>query len=170
MIPDESVTAPAREKWESWKPALAACLAVTKGPVLEIGVGHYSTHWLHDVCLASGRTLVSFEEDPEWYEAVSGLKTEGHSIFNDTYDKLMYERQHAEETWSVVFMDHSPGPRRGRDLLLFLGNAEYVVIHDFHKEVEEAVRAFMPAHCKLAVTPLDPPTAILSLRRELPPL
>ena len=121
MIPDESVTAPAREKWESWKPALAACLAATKGSVLEIGVGHYSTHWLHDLCQAEGRTLFSFEEDKEWYEAVSALRTVGHYIFNDTYDKLLHE--HAYGEYSVVFMDHSPGPRRGRDLLLFLGNA-----------------------------------------------
>lgn len=168
MIPDESVTAPAREKWESWKPALAACLTATKGSVLEIGVGHYSTHWLHDVCQAAERTLVSCEEDKEWYEAVEGLRDVGHYIYNDSYDKLLPER--TRQQWSVVFMDHSPGPRRGQDLLLFLPIADYVVIHDYHLAIEEAVKAVLPANCKIAVTPLDPPTAILSLRRELPPV
>ena len=37
-------------KWQSHLPALLACIAVTHGPVLELGVGHFSTPHLHALC------------------------------------------------------------------------------------------------------------------------
>jgi hypothetical protein len=37
-------------KWGSHLPSLAACLASSRGPVIELGVGHFSTPFLHAYC------------------------------------------------------------------------------------------------------------------------
>ena len=69
--------------WTSWLPALAHALGRSVGPVLEIGIGHFSTPFLHEYCKATDRNLVSVEADPQWLAGFVGMETHGHQFLSD---------------------------------------------------------------------------------------
>jgi hypothetical protein len=107
--------------WGSHLPPLAACLGATSGPVLEIGSGIFSTPVLHAYCRGAGRVFISVEEHPQWVE-----KMRDFGVRFLEYDKL---GELPRLSWSVVFIDHSPGFRRAQDAILFRDSAEFIVIH-----------------------------------------
>lgn len=100
----------------------------TTGPVLEIGCGKWSTPICAAFCKASEREFLSIDEDRRWAKPPTKFVR---------YDDVL-PRLAADGDWSVVLMDHSPGERRPADALRFLGAAEYVVCHDYAKELEAA--------------------------------
>ena len=156
-----------RAEWSSFMPALMACLENTTGDVLEIGVGHYSTSALHDYCAGQKRTLVSAEEDEEWGMQFSHRYIAVDHLFNlGDYDDMIPLLVQMGP-WSVVFLDHSPGPRRAADMMPFLDCAEFIVVHDYHLAIEEA---FRPLVVGLAchVIQSKPPTAVFSKHRPIP--
>lgn len=107
-------------------PALVACVAVTDGPVLELGLGEFSTPVLHALCFR-GRKLVSLDHDQRALDNFGCLASDWHEVRLDpnyaSLDRL------AREPWGVVLVDHWPSERRAADALKFLG-AEFVVVHD----------------------------------------
>jgi hypothetical protein len=150
-------------KWSSFMPALGKALAVTTGPVLEIGVGHFSTPFLHAYCEGAKRRLVSLEADAAWgdeFEKSYGQNPETHSFIIGpyVYDVLRLSK------WGVVFIDNSPGGEaRLRPFLAFSGSAQRLVIHDFHRENSEAIMPQIEAMgMKVDVYgKYDPPTALI---------
>lgn len=110
-------------------PPLLACLAVTEGPVLEMGIGEYSTPVLHAFC--QRRPLVSVENNEPWFEQFAALyRTLNHIfILAPDYDVVLPSLVSAR--WSVAFLDHSSGLRRGADALALKDSAQYIVIHDY---------------------------------------
>src|SRR4051794_13514900 len=107
-------------------PTLLKAVALTTGPVLEIGCGMYSTFCLHSACY--GRKLVSLETDPDWFGRFTGLRSDTHSLLfghhYDAFDGLIRGRD-----WSVVLIDHSPAERRIVDAVKVL-RATTVILHD----------------------------------------
>ncbi len=99
--------------WGSHLPALLACLADTVGPVLELGIGHFSTPALHAYCVQADRTLVSLESDPKWYEQFRKFQGGKHFIIQADYDWWMSSS--CEQSWSVALIDNSPGGKRRAD-------------------------------------------------------
>lgn len=169
MIPAQSVTDPAREKWESFQPLLLATLNATKGPVLEIGVGYYSTPWLHTICALAGRPLTSVEESEEWLEVFQRhYECEGHAFIGGPYFSLLPKL--AEEKWGVIFLDHSPGPRRAQDLALFLQcqSAEFIVVHDYHEAIREAIDPLLTIYPSHVDAKREPPTLLVSCGQLIP--
>ena len=61
-------------------PVLTACVATAKGPVVECGVGHYSTPILRAMCSVRGVPLTSLDECQEWAEAMSESYAGWHSV------------------------------------------------------------------------------------------
>ena len=116
------------DPYETHLPALLSCLAVTTGPVLEVGIGEFSTPLLHAACVQRG--LVSVEADADWFHKFAEIfRRYNHDfIFSPVYNALP---NLAQQNWSVVFIDHSPGIRRVPDALLFRKRADYIVIHDY---------------------------------------
>lgn len=118
--------------WGSHLPALLACVAATDGPVLEVGMGYYSTPNLHSAC--RGRQLVSIEADAAFasrfddFEDIVHGRPSGHVIVKRPYDDVLpgFGKTH----WSVVFLDESPGDDRGKHLAM-IPDADYYVIHDW---------------------------------------
>lgn len=136
---EKSVTDPAVEQWASYMPALLTMLACTKGPVLEVGMGHYSTPVLHAICEAECRPLVSLEDNMEWAKEFAHLSSgEGgsHQIVVGPYDELI--QRFKQQRFSIAFLDHSPGPRRGSDMSELFNSVDYFVVHDFHDAIAEA--------------------------------
>jgi hypothetical protein len=107
-------------------PALVPCVVTTDGPVLELGLGEFSTPVLHSLCFRT-RTLLSVDGDPTAIYNFSQLGDPWHEIRYDPDYRSLDEL--GLEFWSVVFVDHWPAERRAADVLKFT-NTEFLVIHD----------------------------------------
>lgn len=162
-------------EWGSHFPPLMACLAATKGPVLEVGMGNFSTPVLHSYCLAypyhpvtSYRDLVSVEENSDWFHQFSDLMGHRHRILHSEYGVL--EKLSRQTFWSVVFIDEWPEERRAGDALLFKDSAEYIVIHDVQSEgVMGNLRPLLHNwKYQKTYTRYLPATIVLSNTREIP--
>lgn len=116
-------------------PVLMNIFNITDGPVLELGMGLFSTPYLHWACYEKKRKLVSCESRLEWIEIFDfsdkrevrndygGYHTVYHVEDWDAFDVL-------QEHWSVVLIDHAPGPRRHVEAARLANNADYIVLHD----------------------------------------
>jgi len=107
-------------------PILAACVARTQGPVLELGCGEYSTPMLHFLC--NGRRLVSLEDDPDWINKYKELETNWHTL--QFVDKWADARIIDEVKWDVAFVDHAPAEQRIQEIKRLKNLAKHIVIHD----------------------------------------
>ena len=106
-------------------PLLMKAVAETTGPILELGCGLYSTTPLHWACWVPQRKLVTYENNPGFFDFLKAYQTEWHEVHCiDDWDAI-----DISGPWSVAFVDHEPGLRRGIELGR-LTHAEYVVVHD----------------------------------------
>jgi hypothetical protein len=120
------------DPWGSHLPALIACASATDGPILEVGVGYYSTPILHALCQGSERRLMSVDEDLDFAENFKSTYARPWHGFTYSPDYAVLADL-AKEQWSVVFIDNGkspPGARRGADAALFARSATFVVVHD----------------------------------------
>ena len=107
-------------------PALMRALALTDGPVLELGMGLFSTPYLHYACKLAGRPLVSYENDAGWAAIFKPYQSAGHSIcVVDDWSRGDFVRG-----WSVVLVDHSPSERRVTEIRSLANLARIIVAHD----------------------------------------
>ncbi len=112
-------------------PILMKAIALTGGPILELGCGVYSTNPLHWACWESKRRLVTYENNPRFFDFLKKYETDYHEVHCiDDWDAV-----DLSERWSVAFIDHEPGPRRGIELGR-LAHAEYVIAHDTERKAE----------------------------------
>ena len=116
------------DPWGTHFPILAACVARTKGPVLELGCGWYSTFMLHLLCSPGKRRLVSLEARREWLEKFKDLRTDSHELHRvEDMDRFTLID---EVDWDVALVDHSPGTRRVREIERLKKRARHIVVHD----------------------------------------
>ncbi len=111
-------------------PVLMKAVSITTGPILELGCGIYSTNPLHWACFVAKRKLVTYENNPEYYDFLKAYVRDFHEVNCITeWDSL-----DLSGPWSVAFIDNEPGPsepdeRRWQECAK-LQHAEYVVLHD----------------------------------------
>ena len=106
---------------------LFACVARTKGPVIELGMGNYSTRQLHQMCVPYNRPLCSVETNGEWASQFDDLKCALHGI---QIVSGMEDYRPIDTSWDVAFVDHHPAERRRVDVLRLAEKTRYIVIHD----------------------------------------
>ena len=109
-------------------PCLIKAMSKTTGDVLELGMGVFSTPYLHYQCLLSNRKLVSYDNNKGWAQWFInyGYQNPNHEIIAvDNYDDAQIEK-----AWDVVLVDHSPIERRVIDTRRLANLAKYIVIHD----------------------------------------
>ena len=170
-IPPQMKTA---TEWGSHLPALLACIAVTDGPVLELGMGHFSTPQLHALCVASGRFLVSIEQDTEWHEEFKKYAHEYyHEIRTGAYCALLDEAatDGLTDKWGVAFIDHSPGgANRANAFKQLIEVSDYVVMHDAQRDAEnfKAVEPMLEGVNWYLCTGYFPHTLVCSKTRPIP--
>lgn len=159
------MTADEQRRWGSHLPVLAACVALTEGPVLELGVGWFSTPLLHALCGLKERLLISVESDQEWIRKLPPYHCGWHRMVHSGYDEFSAL---PPGELSVVFIDNSPGgERRRRDFERYLPLARFVVVHDYHRENEEAIRPLLAGVAHRVFDPAGVPT-LLASRENFP--
>jgi len=116
-------------------PVLMKVMDITDGPVLELGMGLFSTPYLHWACYDKRRKLVSYENKKDFYE--SFIFNDRREIVNgyDYHEVKFVENSDWDKVdlsghWSVVLIDHNPGPRRREEIKRLANNVDYIVVHD----------------------------------------
>ncbi len=119
--------------WSSHLPILIKVIGLAQGPVLELGMGPFSSPVLHWLCLDQKKVLTSYENNPDYYKANLSFANDKHGIFFvEDWDKINIENVH----WGVAFVDHSPDYRRKEEIKKLANCADYVVVHDTQRSEE----------------------------------
>lgn len=109
-------------------PALIKAVSKTTGDVLELGMGVFSTPYLHYQCLLSNRKLVSYENYKTWIQFFLDYRYEcpNHEIvFVDDYANAKIDKP-----WDVVLIDQTPDSSRVEQVRRLANLAKYIIIHD----------------------------------------
>jgi len=162
---------PRDTSYASYMAPLVACLAATTGNVLELGLGFWSTPFLHRYCLATNRMLVSMDSDQDWAARLMHMDIPGHHhVINCRgvdYDSEI--QRCTDRKWSVALLDHSPGWRRAADAVTLASCCEYILVHDYSgSEIADGFNAAALAHWQsIQVATYSPTTLVLS-NRDMP--
>ena len=154
--------------WGSHIPTLIKLLEITSGPVLELGLGIFSTPLLHNMCKVMGRKLVSYDNDKNWVDMHSRFIKDDHEVyFVDNWDDAKID----DTQWSVVLVDHGPSERRAVDTLRLKDNADYIALHDsdgrFEKHYGYSKVYPLFKHVKASGGDFRPKTTVLSDKFDL---
>lgn len=115
-------------------PILAAMVNKTTGPVIELGVGHYSTPMLHFMC--QKRPLLSVDTYKEWVDFFAKDFQNDHHTFECTNNQLIsshffYNSPNKRGPWDVAFVDNGPEVDRAKCVnMLRERKTKYIVVHD----------------------------------------
>ena len=108
--------------------ALIKAMEKSDGDVLEMGMGLFSTPYLHCKCMLTNRKLVSYENYKSYAKFFIhyGYENANHEI-NIIED---YEKAPIEKPWDVVLIDQTPDSSRSISARRLANLAKYIVIHD----------------------------------------
>jgi len=109
-------------------PCLIKAMEKTDGDVLELGMGVFSTPYLHYQCMLSDRKLVSYENYKDWmnFFVKYGYVNDNHEI--NFVEK--YADADIEKPWDLVLIDQTPDSSRAEEIKRLVNLAKYIVIHD----------------------------------------
>lgn len=105
--------------FHSHYPVLAAAVARTTGPVLELGCGWGSTPMLRAMCRSMGRNLESMDSNPTWAEEM------GVPFMTN-----WRQWSPGHESYGVAFIDCAPGEARAELAMRLKGKAKFILLHD----------------------------------------
>jgi hypothetical protein len=146
-------------------PALLTCVAATKGPILEVGIGHYSTPVLHAF---SKRRLVSVEADLKWMDTFRDFESLDH-MFTYPADYASALEELCAYQWGVVFLDAEPGSAHAARAALFVDSAEFIVVHDYSSEqVSKPFEPVLPLFKHHHVYTRYMPSTLILSQQEIP--
>ena len=117
-------------------PMLMKCFEFSDGPILEMGIGEFSTPILNMLCaMRQKRHILSLENDREWFE-------EYRKKYESDFHKFRFVENWADEDiesifWSVALIDHRPKNRRRKDILRLKERAYLLVLHDSQPDSEQ---------------------------------
>jgi predicted O-methyltransferase YrrM len=119
-------------------PMLMWACSVTDGPIIEFGVGMFSTPILHEI--SRNRELISIESNPHngdlWYKLFAHLGSSWHRMVYLTDWRNLDEDAVRDKEYSVAFIDPQPSVVRPPLIRLVADCATYVVVHDTEPEFE----------------------------------
>lgn len=114
-------------------PVLAKVVMISEGPVLELGAGPFSTPLLHWLCFEQNRKLVTYENDPNFFQMSRHFPADFHNInLVEDWGKIPIDNVH----WGVAFVDHAPAARRKIETARLAKIADYIVVHDTEPKVD----------------------------------
>lgn len=116
-----------REGWSSHIAMLIKVLQNSTGPVLELGMGLFSTPVLHWMCKDMDRELVSYENEEKYFNIDLDYKRGNHNVLLvKDWDDAKVEDKH----WGMAFVDHAPARRRKIEIERLKDIADFVIVHD----------------------------------------
>lgn len=121
--------------------SLIACINKTKGDVLEVGIGLFSTPYLHYACTIGKRNLLSLENDAGWLKTFKSSDFM-HFLYGNEYHKLelvdVYEDSPLiDKEWDVVLIDQTPDGSRKEVAKKLANKAKYIIVHDSNERHEK---------------------------------
>jgi hypothetical protein len=124
------------QPFSTFLPMFLRCISITKGPVLELGGGNFSTPILNFYSKIDKRLCITSENDKSWLEKLSE-KYPKHKYHRYNFIKDWESYKLIDEgTWDIVLVDHCPRDRRGPDLerARLNNNVRYAIVHDAEDE------------------------------------
>lgn len=112
-------------------PILAAAVARTTGPVIELGMGWWSTPLLHMLC--RDRQLLSCETDPLWFSGFQFMQSSSHVMRQ--VESWKRETDIDRIKWDVAFVDSHPGEMRPDLVLRLKEKVRFIVCHDTEADI-----------------------------------
>lgn len=108
---------------------LVEAMLKTRGPVLELGCGEFSTRILHAMCEHQGRKLLTLDNNAAWLAKYHDLACEWHQL------RLIadWQTEYLGKTpFGLVFVDHAPAVARVPVVMRLIRSelATTFVIHD----------------------------------------
>ena len=143
----------------------------TTGPILEMGIGHYSTPLLHVICMTQKRQLLSVDTSKTWIDNFKNLENHLHKfqylpVYEDDWKANpkpeLWDTIGNEIKWGVVFIDHRPGERRKLDIFRFKNASEMIVVHDTQQPSYDYEKALCSFKFRLDYKRFDTWTTIVS--------
>ncbi len=115
------------KEWSSHIPLLVKVMEVSEGPVLELGAGLFSTPLLYWLCFDQDRQFISYDNSMEFAQTLQNFGVQ----FVDDWDSVKVAQ------YGVVFIDSAPPERRHIDVARFAEHADYIVIHDSQRHLDQ---------------------------------
>lgn len=121
--------------------ALISCFNHSDGDVLELGIGLFSTPFLHYACTVAKRNLLSLENDKGWLRQFRDSDFM-HFLYGNESHKLelvdVYEDSPLiDKRWGLVLVDQTPDGSRKETVKLLANLAKYIIIHDSNERHEK---------------------------------
>ena len=110
-------------------PCLINAIEKTKGDVLELGMGVFSTPYLHYKCHLQKRKLVSYDNYEPWVKFFAGRYGWNYGKHEIKFIEK-FEDAPIDKKWDVVLIDQTPASSRGREALRLANKAKYIILHD----------------------------------------
>lgn len=125
----------------SHQPVLIHMLnTITKGDVMEFGMGINSTPIMHTICAQQGRKLLSIDNNMKWFEQNKKYRTKDHEVlFFDTDKLLLCEYDFFNRHFAIIFVDAAPGPLRQFLIEKMKGHADYMIAHDTEEVIHPGI-------------------------------
>ena len=125
---------------------LGAAYVCNQGPILELDMGMTSTPLLHKLALDQKRRLVSADSDRQWtnqFLTLFGNKTSHRIRHVEVQSETGFEWSLAGlsdlENWTIVLIDHRPGPRRQFELMLYSQRSDLVVLSSKNESIVQRI-------------------------------
>lgn len=148
-------------------PILVRLVEITDGPILELGMGQFSTPILDVMCSEKKRRIVSYENDRDFYKVGTSFISSYHQVhFIEDWDKALIDVIH----WDIALVDHLPRPRRRFDAIRLARNTTFVVLHDSepdHWRYYKYDRVYPHFKYRFNYTACRPNTTVLSNFKDL---
>lgn len=111
------------KEYTTWMPIILKLAERTKGPILELGSGPFSTPLLHWLCAEKGRELWTYEDIPEYLEFARKFQSRKHHIrLVEDWEKVDYPEG------SIALIDQLE--KRAETSILLKDKVDYVILHD----------------------------------------
>lgn len=124
---------------------LIKCMSLTSGDVLELGLGYFSTPYLHYQCVLDKRHLTSYDNDKGWVRRFADSDFYNHRYRGEYHDFIYVENwadAKIEKPWDVVLIDHTPDERRSIEAMRLKDLAKYIIIHDSNENGKAQFRGY----------------------------
>ncbi len=102
----------------------------TKGPILELGVGWYSTPLLHEVAATQNRRLYTIDNNPYWLAQFKDLEDDHHFLWPVGWWGELLSILRPDVRFGLVFVDHGQPCEREYAARALMDHVDVFVFHD----------------------------------------